>query len=166
MKVGRWVRRARLGDHRALRVLYDAHLPGVYGYCKAFCGGDGDRGTALAQEVFVEAFSALGDLRDDNSFSGWLMAMARRACRRWNDQASEGQPISDGALVADAIEACPHQAPREAARLFYADPPHSTQEIATALGVSHDAVTTRLQRFHSWARAHRIALLASTREAS
>ena len=183
MDVARWVHRARHGDRRALRVLYDAHLPAVYGFCRAFCRGDVETATELVQDSFVKAFASLGDLRDDDRFSGWLMTITRRTCLRWIEQrqreqgaltamAAEPPPETSnhrdqiGVVVAEVIDACPHEAPREAARLFYTDPAHSTQDIAAALGVSRTAVTTRLQRFRAWAKAHMLSRLAAALETS
>lgn len=45
--------------------------------------GDADAAEDLAQETLVEAWRALGRLRDPDGLSPWLAAIARNVCLRW-----------------------------------------------------------------------------------
>jgi DNA-directed RNA polymerase specialized sigma24 family protein len=67
-------------------------------------------------------------------------------------------------IVAEVIDACPDPKLREAALLFYREPPHSTEEIAQRLGLSRTAVTTRLMRFRAWAKLRMMGRLAQALE--
>lgn len=171
--------RARRGDARAQRELYDLHAPAVYGYCLAFCRGDADAAADLCQETFVAAFAALDDLADDAAFGGWARVIARRRCLRWIEgrrreaRALEAYAIEPApepgradaeALAAKVLSACPDAALREPAALFYGDPPLSTGEIAARLGLTVTAVTTRLHRFRAWAKTHALRRLDALRE--
>ena len=37
----------------------------------------------MCQEVFLQAYRKLGQLRDASRFAGWLMTIARRSCADW-----------------------------------------------------------------------------------
>ncbi len=178
--LARRVERARRGDPRACRRLYDDHVDMVYGHCLAFCRGDAVTASELAQESFARAFEHLGELREPDRFSGWLRAITRRCCLRWaEDRRREREalerlarepdepPRTEDAVaqvVAEVIEACPDPALREAATLFYRPPPHTTAEIAGRLGLSQTAVTTRLHRFRAWAKRRMLRRLAEALE--
>jgi RNA polymerase sigma-70 factor, ECF subfamily len=177
------VLRARAGDQRACKELYDAHFNRVYGYCVTFCRGDRTRAADLAQEAFIKAFLALPGLEDPAAFPAWLLTITRRCCFRHAEatarerqalsrfaQEPEAEvapldaPKSDPDRVAqlgkEILDGCPDDALRETARLFYGDPPLSTRDIGQRLGVSQTAVTTRLSRFRDWARRRLLARLA------
>lgn len=160
------VERARRGDSRAQRALYDAHAPAVYGYCLAFCRGDAASAADLTQDTFVAAFNALPALADPGAFGGWVRVIARRRCLRWvasrKKEAEiltqyappdpEEPPPRDPALANAVLTACHDPKLREPAALFYGDPPLTTGEIAARLNLTVTGVTTRLHRFRAWAR--------------
>ncbi len=174
------VARARAGDPAALRQLYEQHFDAVFGYCLAFCRGDREQARDLSQEAFTRAFASLPELRDPAAFPKWLKTTTRRCCLRWIERkererealrqlADEPRPTARderkaSRVVAEVIQACPDEALRETARLFYREPPHSTAEIAARLGISRTAVTTRLMRFRSWAKRRMLRKLASALE--
>jgi RNA polymerase sigma-70 factor (ECF subfamily) len=181
------VLRARAGDPKACRELYDANVDRVYGFCLAFCRGDRERAADLSQETFVRAFRALSSLEDPVAFPAWLISIARRCCLRHADAtARERAALSRFALEPtnepsrpdaprlrpdevtrlgrEILAQCPDEALRETATLFYGDPPHSTREIADRLGISETAVTTRLSRFRDQARRRLLARLARSLE--
>jgi RNA polymerase sigma-70 factor (ECF subfamily) len=174
------VARAQRGDRAAQRMLYEAHIDRVFGFCLRFCRGDREAAQDLSQEAFVRAFTALPGLRDPQAFEKWLMTTTRRCCLRWIEhrqreaeavgrlehEPAPGRSRTERAqrIVAEVIEACPDPKLREAALLFYREPPHSTQEIADRLGLSRTAVTTRLMRFRAWAQQRMLGRLASALE--
>lgn len=65
------VGRARDGERRALRGLYDRHVARVRAYLYRLLGADPDLDD-LVQTVFTRAFLALGSFRGDARFSTWL----------------------------------------------------------------------------------------------
>ena len=174
------VARASRGDSAAQRVLYEQNVDQVFGFCLRFCRGDREAAQDLTQEAFVRAFTALPNLRDGQAFPKWLMTTTRRCCLRWIEHkqreaaameqvAHEPRPSparGDRAqrIVAEVIAACPDPKLREAALLFYREPPHTTDEIAARLGLSRTAVTTRLMRFRAWAKKRMMGRLAAALE--
>ncbi len=174
------VRRARRGDAAAARALYERHAAAVWGSCRAFARGDEALAADLAQEAFAHAFAHLDQLEEPAAFPGWLRTITRRTCLRHAERrrreregvvALARQPRLDGgrsevpaAIVREVIAACPDPGLREAARLFYTEPPHGTLEIAERLGISRTAVTSRLYRFRAWARAHMLERLLEAAE--
>ena len=173
------VTRAKRGDTAAFRQLYEDHVDAVFGYCLAFSRNNRDMAHDLCQETFATAFTKLGDLREPARFSGWLRTITRRACLRWashhqvekkaleqleHEPRAKNQPDRVAEIVAEVIAACPHDQLREAALLFYTDPPHTTAMIGEKLELSQTAVTTRLQRFRAWARRSMLARLAEAME--
>jgi RNA polymerase sigma-70 factor (ECF subfamily) len=174
------VARARQGDRAAQRALYEQHVDQVFGFCLRFCRGDREAAQDLTQEAFVRAFTALPELRDAQAFPKWLMTTTRRCCLRWIERRQreaaavermvhEPRPIASRGdraqrIVAEVIEACPDPKLREAALLFYREPPHTTDEIAERLGLSRTAVTTRLMRFRAWAKQRMMGRLAAALE--
>lgn len=71
------MRRAQAGDRAAFGVLYGEFARVVHGIVLARCGRDA--ADDLTQEVFMNAFRRLRELRDPAAFPGWLCAAARNA---------------------------------------------------------------------------------------
>jgi RNA polymerase sigma-70 factor, ECF subfamily len=174
------VHRARDGDRGACQALYESHLSAIWGMCRAFARGRQELAADLCQDAFTTAFSQLDSLHDPERFSGWLKTITLRTCLRWAERqrteaaalrrlADEPSPAAShtehrAKVVADVIEACTDDALRQPAELFYGDPPLSTEDIATQLGLSRTAVTTRLHRFRTWARQRMLGRLAEALE--
>lgn len=174
------VRQARAGQAAASRALYDRHVAAAWGYCRAFARGDDALARDLCQESFATAFARLDQLDEPAAFPGWMRTITRRTCLRWAEgrrreregivQLAQQPRISHqrtdipSAIVREVIAACPDPGLREAARLFYTEPPHSTQRIAEILGISRTAVTSRLHRFRTWARTHMLQRLVDAAE--
>jgi len=176
------VRRARRGEAEAARALYEAHVDSVYGACLAFSRGDATLAADLCQESFATALAHLPELAEPAAFPGWLKTICRRTClrqaERWRAEratlsrlATEPRPSHRDAdrverIVAEVIAACPEPGQRQAAARFYGDPPSTTEQIAQELGISRTAVTTRLHRFRTWARATMLGRLAEAMDAA
>lgn len=69
------IERARTGDERAFRELYDAHVDRVYRLAYRMAGED-DLARDFTQEAFLRAFQKLDQFRGDAAFSTWLHSIA------------------------------------------------------------------------------------------
>jgi RNA polymerase sigma-70 factor, ECF subfamily len=76
------VLRAKQGDRDAFALLYDKFAPLVrsVAYDATGCLQEADD---LCQDVFLQAYRNLGQLRDAARFPGWLMVIAQRLCASW-----------------------------------------------------------------------------------
>jgi RNA polymerase sigma-70 factor, ECF subfamily len=174
------VQRAREGDRGACQALYESHLSATWGMCHAFARGRQELAADLCQDSFTTAFSQLDSLHEPERFSGWLKTITRRTCLRWAekqrveaqalrrlaDEPAAGPSHTDhrAKVVSEVIAACRDDGLRQPAELFYGDPPLTTEDIATQLGLSRTAVTTRLHRFRTWARQRMLGRLAEALE--
>jgi RNA polymerase sigma-70 factor, ECF subfamily len=81
-EVRQWVLQAKEGDHTAFADLYDQFAPLVrsVAYDATGCLQESED---LCQEIFLQAYRNLGQLRDAAKFPGWLMMIARRSCASW-----------------------------------------------------------------------------------
>jgi RNA polymerase sigma-70 factor (ECF subfamily) len=75
VKENRLVARARNGDARAERELYDAHVDRVYRLAYRMTGRE-DLAEEFTQDAFVRAFDRLDDFRGEAAFSTWLHSVA------------------------------------------------------------------------------------------
>lgn len=63
--------RARRGEERAFRLLYEAHLERAFRLAYRITG-DEESARDATQEAFIRAFGRLNEFREDASFSTWL----------------------------------------------------------------------------------------------
>ncbi len=77
---GDLVRLARDGDPAAFRLLVERHLPMARARAARLCPQPDDADDAV-QESFLQAFIALGRLRDPDRFAGWLGGILVNVCR-------------------------------------------------------------------------------------
>jgi RNA polymerase sigma-70 factor (ECF subfamily) len=80
--------RARTGDARAIRALYDRHAPRVFAVVRRFAGDDA-LAEDWAQEAWIQAIRALPDFRGTAQFTTWLHRIAINAAlqgRRWRER--------------------------------------------------------------------------------
>ena len=70
------------GQPEAFRHLVRRHEARVLSYLTILLGDPEDASEA-AQETFVRAYFALTSLRKPESFSAWLVGIARQVCREW-----------------------------------------------------------------------------------
>jgi RNA polymerase sigma-70 factor (ECF subfamily) len=162
---------ARQGDAAALEALLVRYQPHLYRFGLRMCGNVEDAGE-VAQESLISMARSLGDFRGDSSVSSWLYTIARRFCikkRRRSKFApareeSLDSPGTDVQRLADPAPSPEEQAThRELATVLThaidaLDPSHrevlvlrdveglSAPEVARILGVSVDAVKSRLHR--------------------
>jgi RNA polymerase sigma-70 factor (ECF subfamily) len=164
------VRSAARGDRPAQRALFVRYQRGVMGYCLLACNGDRERALELTQETFLRALSSLQQLKETGRFRGWLFSIAANLCRSSGAQeARRRELLAVARLSLDTEPANCEPQEREAriglvqrllsrvddpdvravVSLKYAEPEHTTREIAVRLGLPHGTVTSRLVRFRA-----------------
>ena len=163
---------AREGDAAALEALLVRYQPHLYRFGLRMCGNAEDAGD-VAQESLVSMARSLRAFRGDSSVSSWLYTIARRFCikKRRRSKFAPGREESIDAPGTDAAHRLADPAPspeqsatnRELAAVLTRaidalDPPHrevlvlrdveglSAPEVAKVLGISVDAVKSRLHR--------------------
>ena len=163
---------ARGGDTAALETLLVRYQPHLYRFGLRMCGNVEDAGD-VAQESLISMARSLRDFRGDSSVSSWLYTIARRFCikkrRRSKFAPAPEQSLDVPGTGAVQRLADPALSPEEqasnrelATALTHAidalDPPYrevlvlrdieglSAPEVAKILGVSVDAVKSRLHR--------------------
>jgi RNA polymerase sigma-70 factor (ECF subfamily) len=157
----RLVQRAQAGDRAACEALYGEFARTVHGIALAI--GGRDLADDVTQEVFLQAFGKLGELRDPAAFPGWLCTAARRAAidrlraeaRRPSTELSEcaghePSPADSYAAksAADRALACLRRLPaayRETLTLRLVEG-LSGPEIAARTGMTHGSVRVNLTR--------------------
>lgn len=65
------IARARDGEPRAFRELYDGHVDRVYRLAFRMCGEE-DMARDMTQDAFIRAYERLDQFRGDAAFSTWL----------------------------------------------------------------------------------------------
>jgi RNA polymerase sigma-70 factor (ECF subfamily) len=163
---------ARRGDVAALEMLLVRYQPHVYRFGLRMCGNVEDAGD-VAQESLISMARSLRDFRGDSSVSSWLYTIARRFCIK-KRRRSKFAPAREDSLDAPEINAArrladpapnPEQTTtnRELATALtraidLLDPAQrevlvlrdveglSAPEVARILGISIDAVKSRLHR--------------------
>lgn len=73
------IERARNGDQRAFRELYDANVDRVYRLAFRMAGRE-DLAKDFAQEAFLRAYQKLAQFRGDAAFSTWLHSITVSVC--------------------------------------------------------------------------------------
>jgi RNA polymerase sigma-70 factor, ECF subfamily len=163
---------ARQGDTAALETLLTRYQPHLYRFGLTMCGNVEDAGD-VAQESLISMARSVRDFRGDSSVSSWLYTIARRFCIK-KRRRSKFAPAREDSLDAPETDVGQHLAdpgpnPEQtaanqelAAALTHAihalDPAHRevlvlrdveglpAPEVAAILGISVDAVKSRLHR--------------------
>ncbi len=183
----RFVARARAGDGRAFRALYDRWRPQVFRVTRAFADLDHDEAEDVVQDAFARAFGHLDGLEQPARFGPWILTIARnraltRLARRraaadladdlarevevhGEEAASLPDPGADAELevVRRVIAELPEGPEKETVRLFYVEGSLSAREIAEQLGVGKSAITMRLERFRAKVKRRVLAEVARLR---
>ncbi|MEQ1633242.1 MAG: RNA polymerase sigma factor [Planctomycetota bacterium] len=156
------VQQAQAGDRAAFALLYREFARTVHGIVLATCGKDD--ADDLTQDVFVQAFQRLADVREPRAFAGWLCATARRAAidrlrshRRRPEPMPQDEPVGRERAPADAFAAraaadralaCIQRLPetyRETLTLRLVEG-LTGPEIAARTGLTHGSVRVNLVR--------------------
>ncbi len=169
---GDLARLARAGDEVAFRLLVERHRPMVRARASRLCR-DRQELDDLVQESFLQAFVALGRLRDPDLFAAWLGGIVLNVCRgirrrapvelvaEWPEPlhpvSADGLPSADDLDRADALRAAVADLPagqRRAVTLFYyADLP--VGEISESAGAAKASLHKARRRLRDYITAHR-----------
>ena len=82
VKNGRLVELALEGDEKAFGQLVKIYQNAVYATAFQIVGDFADA-QDITQEVFVEAYIKLHQLRSPDRFAGWLRSVTMNTCRMW-----------------------------------------------------------------------------------
>ena len=147
--------RKAAGETLTPQVLVRKYASAVLGLCIAHTRNFHDS-EDIMQEVFLKAFKKIHTLRDTDRARPWLMQIARRMCIDYHRKRPAAQampenlPASSGAgaeqteRLYEAISKLP-DGYREPITLYYLDG-RNCAGVAKALGLSEDAVRSRLVR--------------------
>jgi RNA polymerase sigma factor (sigma-70 family) len=173
------VEAAQLGDRCAFGVLVERHqhLIWTIAYCLT---GSVTQSEEVSQETFCMAWSRLGELRNRQSFKGWLRKIAHnfsmRSHRNQGGQRFEKLAADEEAMASSGTSPLDNLIEREEARLvrwalqripdayrvplvlFYRQD-KSVESVAAALDLSEGAVKLRLMRGRRLLRDEVIALM-------
>jgi RNA polymerase sigma-70 factor (ECF subfamily) len=163
---------ARQGDAAALEALLVRYQPHLYRFGLRMCGNEDDAGE-VAQESLISMARSLRDFRGEASVSSWLYAIARSFCikkrRRGKFAPVREESLDVPGMDADQRLADPAPSPEQTATnqelqraltraIDGLEPAQrevlvlrdveglSAPEVATVLGISIDAVKSRLHR--------------------
>ncbi len=90
----------RAGNIDAYGVLVTRYRTGIYNFVRHTIGAEADA-QDLSQEVFVNAYAALGRYRIGSPFEPWIYRIAANACRSYFRQAKRRPASLDTDLRAD-----------------------------------------------------------------
>jgi RNA polymerase sigma-70 factor, ECF subfamily len=169
---GDLVRLARDGDPAAFRLLVERHLPATRSRAARLCPRADDVDDAV-QDAFLQAFVALGRLRDPDRFAAWLGGIVVNVCRAqrrrarltlltdWPEKlhpaSADGLPSAEDLDRADAVGRAVADLPpgqRQAVTVFYyADQPAS--QIPGSAGAAKASLHKARLRLRDYISTHR-----------
>ena len=156
------VERAKGGDQRAFRTLYDMNVDRIYRLAYRMAGEE-DLAMDFTQEAFVRAYERLDTFRGDAAFSTWLhsvtVSVALNGLRKVDRHRKRERSLEDAAPVAgrgigvdpgvrDRIEEAVDDLPEIYRTVFLMHDleGYNHGEIAEALGVAEGTSKARLSR--------------------
>jgi len=180
---GDLVRLARDGDPAAFRLLVERHLPMARARAARLCPQPDDADDAV-QDAFLQAFIALGRLRDPDRFAGWLGGIVANVCRAQRRRApltllgewpENLHPASAGGLpsaedldradvLSRAVADLPPGQRQAVTRYYYADQP--TGQIAGTPGAAKASLHKARRRLREYITAHRPDLIPALSRSS
>jgi RNA polymerase sigma-70 factor (ECF subfamily) len=173
---GDLVRLARDGDPAAFRLLVERHLPMARARAARLCPQPDDADDAV-QDAFLQAFIALGRLRDPDRFAGWLGGIVANVCRaqrrrppltllgEWPENlhpaSGGGLPSAEDLDRADvlgrAVAGLPPGQRRAVTLFYYADQPAG--QVAATPGAAKASLHKARRRLREYITAHRPDLI-------
>ena len=144
-----------------------------------------DRSEELAQNVFINAWKNLHQLKDLDKFRSWLLSITRNVIK--DTYKKQSRNVTSGAASIDSIREIPDQSPapvdqlitkeqlavvadslaslpekyREPVVLFYRQG-KSVKQVADTLAISEDAVKTRLHRGRKLLKERIVSMVEDT----
>lgn len=117
----------------------------------------------IFQEVWVELYSELKNLRKPGALGGWLISVASHKCYQWKRRrmretepqqtAADREPVAREPLfpewkeqaeraqiLRDTVAGLPERCQRMVHLLFYRDPPMAYAEVARLLGLAEGSI--------------------------
>jgi RNA polymerase sigma factor (sigma-70 family) len=88
------VRKAGRGDEEARAALYNQYSKGMFSICVRMTGNRADAQDVL-QEAFIKAFKNLAQIKDENSFGGWLRRIVVNECIRFTKKNQHWQELQE-----------------------------------------------------------------------
>jgi len=173
---GDLVRLARDGDPAAFRLLVERHLPMARARAARLCPQPDDADDAV-QDAFLQAFLALGRLRDPDRFAGWLGGIVANVCRAQRrrppltllgDWPENLHPSSAGSLpsaedldradvLSRAVAGLPPGQRHAVTAFYYADQPAG--QVAGTPGAAKASLHKARRRLREYITAHRPDLI-------
>jgi RNA polymerase sigma-70 factor (ECF subfamily) len=118
--------RAREGDSRAFRTIFDKHAPGVRRFVRDLLRDEAAADEAT-QETFVRAHRKMSTIRDGDKLVPWLLGIARHVCF----EARRARAKQAGASDSEILAAQPDVSPSPEAALLGRE---ADKVLAGALG--------------------------------
>lgn len=154
------------GNQHAFREIVELYAPRVLAFCRVRLHSEEEAQDA-AQEVFIRAYKSLSTFRRGENFASWLFAIAANNVRthfriraqrqkkeafiqQWYTEDRMFDPEEDAELalqksaLRNAVQSLPEDLRKPVALYYFAE--LSVRETAHVLGVSEEAVKTRLFR--------------------
>ena len=165
----RMLEKAKEGDRRAQKAIYDALADKMFALCIRYMG-DRDTAEDVLQDGFVTLFAKLDTYTGDGAFEGWARKIfvntALMSLRR-NDVLKESEDVDSArAVSSEAPSAIQNIGYKELCRMvsdlpagfrtvfnLYVVEGYSHQDIADALGISVNTSRTQLLRARAMLQA-------------
>jgi RNA polymerase sigma-70 factor (ECF subfamily) len=162
------IENARAGDEAALALLVETYAPRVLRFSRKLCGASADAEDVM-QQTLLSVMSHIGEFRGESQFASWLYSIARGHCVKQRTRGAAAHASEPLERVAGAVSAPARQAPDENvsreqleqaldSAIGALEPVQrevlvlrdieglSAPDVAQALGISVDAVKSRLHR--------------------
>jgi RNA polymerase sigma factor (sigma-70 family) len=164
--------RARQGDPEAFTELVERYRDAIYGLAFHYLH-DFEDARDVAQEVFLQAYLHLDQLRDPARFGPWLRQVTVNQCRMWRRQRPREEPLEgrpETAASREPLETqlavrqalfCLSEASRLTLILFYMQG-RSLREIAAFLDVPVTTVKSRLRNARARLRKELVEMVQDT----
>jgi len=141
--------------------VYRENYPKVISLCLGFVSGDRDKANDLAQETFIRVWENLGSFRNEASISTWIYRITVNTCLTYKTRKKdlplttdlveeESADVQKTELQFRAMYRCIDtlsQINKSIILLELDQVPQ--QEIAGIMGMSHEALRTRIHRIKS-----------------
>lgn len=182
MDTGKLIERAKAGDARALRTIYETYSQRMRNVCTRITQEDEDTVSDLVQESFIRAYYSLGKLKDASKLGEWIVAITKNVSLRYLERKQKVQVVPFSSIVGDFDVESPFQSDSEinekelleiidklpsgygkVFRMAVIDG-YSHKEIAEALGIEPHSSSSQLTRARALLRSmigkHTLALVS------